>query len=84
MGTHELVRHAISRDLVEALEILLEGARKGHITGIAFAAVLHRRQYFTNVAGSCERNLTHARGMLATLSDELGDMLAGRDPGETR
>jgi hypothetical protein len=80
----ELVPNTVSRDLIEALETLLEGARQGHITGVAFAATLRGRRYITNVAGSCHRNLTHSRGMLAALSDELGDLLHGRDADETR
>lgn len=81
---HELVPNTVSRDLVEALETLLEGAKDGAITGIAFAAHLRGRRYITNVAGTCYRNITHTRGMLSALSDELGQLLGGRDPEETR
>lgn len=80
----ELVPNRVSHDLVEALETLLEGARQGQITGIAFAATLRNRRYITSVAGTCVRHITHSRGMLAALSDELGTHLVMRDPGETR
>lgn len=82
---HELIPNSVSRELVEALETLLEGAREGQITGIAFAAPLRgRRHYITNVAGSCFRNITHTRGMICALNDELGQLLQGRDTDETR
>lgn len=80
----ELVPNQVSRGLVEALETLLEGSRQGHITGLAFAAVLRNRRYITNIAGTCARNLTHTRGMLEVLSDEIGTQIHGRDPGDTR
>lgn len=81
---HELVPNRVSHDLIEALETLLEGAQQGQITGIAFAATLRSRRYITSVAGTCVRNITHSRGMLAALSDELGAQLHHRDPEETR
>jgi hypothetical protein len=66
-------------DLVEALQILLEGAQAGEITGLAFAATIRGHGHISNVAGSCLLRLTHARGMLATLSDKLGDMIDDRE-----
>jgi hypothetical protein len=80
----ELIRDIVSRDTVEALEQLLGAARTGDITGIAFAAALKRRKYITNVAGSCYRYPTFARGMLGALDDELSNMIHGRDIDETR
>lgn len=80
----ELVPDRISHDVVEALETLLAGARDGQITGLAFAATLKRQRYIANVSGTCLRNLTHARGMLCALSDELGALMRQRDPEETR
>lgn len=82
---YQLVPDTISReDVVEALETLLAGARTGDITGIAFAATLKRNRYITNVAGTCYRNPTFARGAVATLSDELGGLIHRRDAGDTR
>ena len=69
-----LVRDDISRDTVEALEQMLEQARRGEIIGIAFAAMLRRRQFFVNSAGEAYRNPTWSRGMIATLDDELREL----------
>ena len=80
----ELLPDKISHDLIEALEELLAGAKAGQIVGLAFTAVLKRQRYIANIAGTCVRNLTHARGMLCALSDELGQMVRQRDPGETQ
>ena len=82
--TKELIPDAISHDVVEALQTLLEGARSGQITGIGFVAVLRRQRFIANVAGTCTRNVTHARGMLSALSDQLGDVVRERDPEDTR
>ena len=75
---YQLVRDGVSRDTVEALEQLLEGARGGDIIGIVFAAALKNRRYVTNVAGSLFRDATTARGMVATLDDELSAIVQGR------
>ncbi len=74
----------ISHDVVEALETLLAAARTGQVTGLAFAAVLRQQRFIADVSGTCVRNLTHARGMLIALDDELGNIVRQRDPGETR
>lgn len=83
--TYRLVTDNIPReDVVKALGMLLEEAKKGEITGIAFACTLPRQRYIANVAGTCYRNPTFARGMVAFLSDELAGLVHRRDPGETR
>lgn len=81
---YQLVRDNVSRDTVEALQQLLAGAQEGHITGVAFAAVLKNRRYVTNVAGACYRDATLARGMVATLDDELAALVQNRTEDETR
>lgn len=81
---YQLVRDPISHDTIEALEALLDGARKGEVTGIAFACTLRKQRYITNVAGMCWKNPTFARGMVAFLSDELAGLVHRRDPSETR
>lgn len=80
----DLVRDIVSRDTVEALEQLLGAARSGDIIGIAFAAALKRKRYITNVAGTCYRNPTFARGMLGALDDELSVLIQARGQDETR
>lgn len=81
---YQLIKDTISRDVVSALEQLLEGARNGDVTGLAFAAALRGRRFVTNVAGTCFRDATNARGMIATLDDELSDIVQGRSESETR
>lgn len=81
---YRLVPDNISHDTVECLEVLLEGAKAGEITGIAFACTLKKMRYITNVAGLCYREPTFARGMVAFLSDELAGLVHKRDPQETR
>jgi hypothetical protein len=66
-----LIPDSVSKDTVECLEVLLTQARRGEVIGIAFAAMLKRRAYITNTAGEAHRNPTFARGMIATLDDEL-------------
>lgn len=72
-----LVPDTVSRDTVKCLETLLEGARKGEVIGIAFAAMLKKRAYITNAAGEAFRNPTFSRGMVATLDDQLARQVRG-------
>lgn len=81
---YQLVKDTVSRDTVEALQQLLDGAKEGNIVGLAFAAALKNRRYVTNVAGTCYRDATAARGMVATLDDELAMIIQGRMDDETR
>lgn len=83
-NSYSLIRDHISRDTVEALTQLLEAAKNGEVTGIAFGAFLRNRKYITNVAGTCFHNATTARGMICALDDELAELVQGRDPDETR
>jgi hypothetical protein len=67
-----LVRDNISTDTVQCLDTLLEQARKGEVIGLAFVAILKRRNYVVNTAGEAHRNPTFARGCVGALDDELG------------
>lgn len=69
-----LVKNNIAHDVVDALEQLLKGAKRGEITGIAFAATLPGVRHFTDVAGICYTNPTYARGAVAFLLDELASL----------
>lgn len=71
----ELIPDAISTDTVEALTLLLDRAKKGEITGIAFAAILKRRRYIVNTAGTAARYPTFTRGMIHALDDQLAAKL---------
>lgn len=66
-----LMEDNISTDTVRCLETLLAQARKGEVIGLAFAAILKRRNYVVNTAGEAHRNPTFARGVLRALDDEL-------------
>lgn len=81
---YQLVKDYISRDVIDALAVLLEGAKNGDVTGLAFAATLRRHRYVTNVAGLLYKNPTFARGCVSALDDELAGIVHGRDPEETR
>lgn len=72
-----LVPDTISKDTVECLEQLLRAARRGQVIGLAYAAMLKRREYIVNTAGEAHRNPTFARGMVSALDDQLGDKVKG-------
>ena len=74
----------VQQGLVGVLETLLQGAKNGQIVGIAFAAVLQRQRFVTDVAGTCERHVTHARGMVRALDDKLRYLYEDRDPADDR
>lgn len=74
-----LVPDSLSTDTIECLEQLLEHAKRGDLVGIAFAAMLKRRGYIVNSAGEAHRNPTFARGMIASLSDQLGQRVRGEN-----
>lgn len=69
----QLVDNEISRDTLEALEKLCEGARNGTIIGVAFCVMYKGRQFFGDTAGEAWRNPVFTRGMLAYLDDKLAD-----------
>lgn len=61
----------LSHDTVEALQELLDDARKGHIIGVAFCAMYKQRKFIVNTAGEAHRNPTFTRGMVSCLNDSL-------------
>lgn len=75
---YTLIREAVSHDTVEALEQLLEAARGGDIVGMAFAIALRERRFITDATGTCYADPTRARGLVATLDDELSQMIRTR------
>jgi len=81
---YRLVRGSASDDVVEVLTLLLENARLGNVTGIVLAATMRKSRYITTISGACMTNPTFARGMLLSLSDELGQMSREGDLSETR
>jgi len=81
---YRLIPDAVSRDTVQALQQLLEGAQNGDVIGIAFAAAIRGRRYIVDMAGALHREPTLARGMVRALDDCLSDLVHSRDPNETR
>ena len=81
---YRLVHDTVSKDVVHALETLLDYARRGELTGLAFGATFKRMRYITNVAGICAKNPTFTRGMLGALDDELAAIIHTRTPEDTR
>lgn len=73
-----------AKEVIRTLETLLEGARQGEITGIAFAVTFKRLRYTTDVAGTCRTNPTFARGMVAFLSDQIAGLVHRTDNQDTR
>jgi hypothetical protein len=65
-------------DTVECLERLLEAARSGQIIGIAFVAMLQRREYLAEAVGEAARNPTFARGMVGALEDRISYLMRAR------
>lgn len=75
-----LVPDVVSTDTVECLELLLRRARKGEVIGLAYAAMLKKRAYIVNTAGTAHESPTFARGMLRALDDQLGQRITGGQP----
>jgi hypothetical protein len=75
-----LVKDGISTETTEALEQMLELARRGELIGLAFAGMLRQRKFFVNTAGEAHRSPVFARGMVAALDDELSERAKQRPP----
>lgn len=70
-----LVPDQISKDTIECLEQLLDAAKRGQVIGMAYAAMLKRREYIVNTAGIAHDSPTFARGMVAALDDSLSERI---------
>ena len=67
----KLAEDTISHETVEAIQTLLDKAKRGDIIGIAFAVMNKQRTYNTNTAGELHRNMTFAVGTLMVLVAKL-------------
>ena len=76
---YRLIPDSLSADTVECLQTLLDQARLGEVTGIAFAATMKRRSYIVNSAGEARRNPTFSRGMICALDDEMRRLVAMKE-----
>lgn len=74
----QLVQDTISRDTVECLEDLLAQARRGQVIGLAYVAMMKKREFIVNTAGEAYRNPTFTRGMVSALDDQLGERVKGQ------
>lgn len=75
---YRLVPDTISTDTVECLEQLLDEARSGRVIGLAYVAMMKKREYIVNTAGEAHRNPTFARGMVLALDDQLSLKVRGQ------
>lgn len=71
----QAAKHAVSHDTIEALEQMLDEARRGRLIGMACVAMYKRREYYANATGEAYRNPTFSRGMVAMLDDYLREMV---------
>jgi len=60
---------------VECLRALLRRAESGEILGLAYCAMLKRRNFTVNAIGEAYRSPTFTRGMVAALDDYLAQMV---------
>lgn len=70
-----LAQRHLSHDTIEALEQLLDEAKRGRVIGLAYVAMYKRREYVTDAAGEAYRNPTFSRGMVAALDDHLRELV---------
>jgi transposase len=69
-----LIKAGNSDDTVACLRQLLQEAERGEVVGVAYCAMLRRREYVINVCGEAHRSPTFTRGMVAALDDHLADL----------
>ena len=73
---YHLVHKQLSDDSVRALDTLLSLAKRGQIVGLAYVVMYKGREYTAGAAGECRRNPTFTRGMIRSLDDALGELVA--------
>lgn len=79
----QLIRDTISRDTKEAATVILELATSGQCVGMVFGLQFPGGRYIVNVAGTCARNPTFARGITGAIDDELREMIQGKAHSDT-
>jgi hypothetical protein len=62
-----LAQDTISHDTVEALQTLLDKAKRGDVIGIAYSVMNKKRTYHVDAAGELHRNPTFAIGTVIVL-----------------
>jgi hypothetical protein len=64
-------RRFVSEETVQALDELLEKARRGEVVGVAYAAMYRQREYSVRTCGDMHTNPTYCRGAVAALGDHI-------------
>lgn len=72
-----LIADTVSNDTIEALETMLEDAKRGKIIGIAFGVMLKNRRFYVNTAGEAHRNPGFSLQMTRMLDDQLVTRVRG-------
>jgi hypothetical protein len=67
-----LVQPAISAETEQAVLMLLDMVRSGQLTGLAYVALLHGKEYSADSVGRCAELPAMTRGMLDDLGEEIG------------
>lgn len=70
-NVHRLIRNQVSTDTVRCLTTLLEQARMGRLTGVAYVAYLSDAAYIAGSAGEAHKRPVTTRGMLLDLDAKL-------------
>ena len=74
-----VINPTTSDDTIQALEELLDDARRGSITGMVFAAMRPGgSDYIIGTTGEARHRPTYARGMIAAVDDDLREALKQR------
>lgn len=80
----ELLRDPISTETIEALEELLERARRGDAVGFVIAVQKPRGRYSVHCVGEACNHPTRSRGMCMAIDDQLREMIHGDSSQDTR
>ena len=75
---------ATDEQVENGMKITKDTGFDSDVTGIAFICTLKKQRFITYVAGLCHRHPTFTRGMVASLDDELSEIVHGREQNETR
>lgn len=76
-----LVKGCTSSDTIEALEYLLQEARKGELIGLVYAGMLKGNACIVDTAGEASSNPIFALGMAQFLSHEIAGRIRETDTG---
>lgn len=71
MGNIHVLAQKIDQETVDALALLLEAARHGHIVGFAYVALHSGPDFSADVVGCCRDHPLLCRGIASTLADTV-------------